>query len=180
MHDLGADFADERADRAVELAFGEQSGAFASGVDEVEHAFGLRQIEFAVEERPAREFAVLSEAGPRSERQSQGASGREASAVAVYLRHVLAREAARAGHEHSQRRFARPGLVIIPGNEASVQHDARAVRSGQPFAAPHGAHDIERTRSGDADDADSAAGPGADRRDRIVFMLEQGEISKNN
>jgi hypothetical protein len=35
-------------------------------------------------------------------------------------------------------------------------------------------------RPGDTDDADRAAGAGADGRDRVVFMLEQGgKLQKN-
>ena len=178
MHDLGADVAHQRPDRAVELAFCEKPGAFAARVDEIEDALGLRQVELAVEKRPPRELAVLREPCARLKHQPQRAPRRETPAVTVDLCHVLARETVRTRHEDRERRFPLP--CHGPGHDMTVQHHARMLRSGHASAVPHRTDSVERVRPGNADDADRAAGAGADGRDRVVLMLEQGgNLQKN-
>ena len=74
----------------------ERAACGGAGVDEVDDALGLREIELAVEIRAPRELAGLGDARAELEAALQQQPQHDRAAVAVQLEHVLTRVRLRA------------------------------------------------------------------------------------
>jgi hypothetical protein len=132
----------------------------ARGVDEVGHAFRLRQIEAAFEKGAARELAGLRQAGAGIDAGREQRLHDDRAAVTLQLEHFLA--GVRMGRREIEGdAFVDQGTRLIP--ESS---------DGRVTSERHRSNDLLRharhTWTGDAHDADAtASGRCGDRGDRV-------------
>jgi hypothetical protein len=96
-------------------------GLLARGFDQVGHRLGLRQIELALEERAAREFAGVGQPRPGVEARAQERLHHHGTAMAVQLEHRFPGVGIRRGEiqreslvDRLAARIAKPGMVDMP------------------------------------------------------------------
>jgi hypothetical protein len=137
---------------ALQRAHGATGGGCRRGVDQIDDRLGLRQVELAVEVRPARELAGFSESCTEFEAARQQHLHDHGSTVAVQFEDILAGEGAWRREVQQQ-----PGV-----DHASVSRREMGERrhsGGRPFAADC-LGKREETFSRDANDADTTATSG--------------------
>ena len=114
-------FLDAAAEFAVELAAGGAEGALGAGADEVGDGLGLGEVEFAVEEGGAGEFAGLAGRQPRAKRSSRMRLDDERIAVAGDFEEVFAGGGGGrgvVGEDDLVEGFAGEGVVVAEGGVA--------------------------------------------------------------
>ena len=107
------------AEAAGELLLGGAQSERGAGSYDVHDRLGLRQVHLAVEKRPSREFARFGRPSFGSQHRLEEARGDEHASMAVELRHVFSRVAARRtkNDSHSFVQFA----FLVP-KAAEMQH----------------------------------------------------------
>ncbi len=167
-------------ERATERAGGRARRGLGAGIDQVGDGFGLRQVEFAVEERALRELAWLRQAQMRQSRALRGGfdfgAGLETarqqqlqyhrSAMGLQLEDVFA--GIRTRRREVERQTAVDGLAPGVAQHGQMRRAWREAAAGKRFdqafeATPRHAHDAHR----------AAARRGGDRDDRVLWQVQE-------
>ena len=150
-----------RENAPVRLRAAARAAVAVAGIDQVGHAFGLRQVELAVEERALRELPGLREPRPELDAAREQQAQHRRSAVAVQLQHVLAGVGAR------RREVQREALVERLAARAAEGRRRRGRAAAGCRARCRGDHragPLPRTR---ARRRSRRARRGGDRDDRV-------------
>ncbi len=102
LHQVIAKLVDALRESAGELLIRRGQRQFRARMNHVRHRLGLRQVEAPIEERAPGELARLRQPRAVFQQRIQDELGREQSAVAGDLDHVLAREGSRRAHDGDQ------------------------------------------------------------------------------
>ena len=130
------------------------------GLDQIGHALGLREVELAVEEGTAGEFARLGQAGAELQATLEQHLHDDRSAMTLQLDHVLAGEGGRRGEVEEDALIDRPLVLVEEASEVRGARPRGAAAQGEGEGAEAGARD--------ADDTDAAAARcRRDRGDRV-------------
>ena len=152
---------DALRERAFQRAPRRPRRAQVGGRDQVGDRLGLDQVELAVEEGALAELAGPGRARAEFAAALDQPAQQHRAAMRLQLGHVLAGETVRARE--------RQGDAVVDGLAGGIGEQCAGGAPGKQCAAADRLGDRQRTRAGQADDADAAgARRGGDRRDRVV------------
>ena len=144
---------DGALERPAELPGGVRGGVGRLGVDEVDDGLGLRQVELAVQEGPAREFAGSRLPRPGGQQRLQPGGQHGGRAVALQLNGLLAGVAVRRAAHDTEALVNDAPLPVVQQaeDETAVRRVRKRLLRGENAACQRGA-----AGPGQAENADGA------------------------
>jgi len=144
---------DGALERPAELPGGVRGGVCRLGVDEVDDGLGLRQVELAVQEGPAREFAGSRLPRPGGQQCLQSGGQHGGRAVALQLNGLLAGVAVRRAAHDAEALVNDAPLPVVQQaeDETAVRRVRKRLLRGENAARQRGA-----AGPGQAENADGA------------------------
>ncbi len=159
----GTDFVSERTGK---LAFGNPSGGFRAGGDQVGDRFRLSQVHFSIEEGAPCEFSRFRESGSRAEDLSEHPFRSVFPAVALNFNNILARITCGTRHVDRHAGLAAGAIRV---ESKSERESAGRFRGKRMTGSPDSGRNCQSTGSGNADDCQGTPRSGAKCGNRVVL-----------